>query len=432
MPLFAALENKDIRRRVLYGLIFGGIFYAVLTHWFYIYNPCGYVFFVGMLTLQPILFAIVYKTNFKTKIFNYTYLPLAWVLSEGLRTVFFMGSAGNVFQTQSFHLPVLQSVSLAGSSGLSFLIIFVNNCVYQSIKNKKERKMALSLVAVILIVIYSFGFYRLKKAQTGTSSQRINLKILTIQPNIDPRLKIDDKRVDDIVVKQVNMTKQSLLSYRPDMIVWPETSVPVDFFSDMKIDKAVKSVVRNSGTNFLLGAALIREGDLYNSAVLLNDQGEQKGIYHKRFLIPFSEYLPAGVFWGKLKNWFNIDNYDFSKGGQVEPFLLRLPKEQKGEVQLRFGVLICSEDTIGKTFREYRKSDVDFVVVLLNDAWFKNDLSLTLHAQNAIIHAVENGYPVVRVANSGWSCMIDPYGRISPRERKLSEEASFQHTLVFD
>ena len=63
-------------------------------------------------------------------------------------------------------------------------------------------------------------------------------------------------------------------------------------------------------------------------------------------------------------------------------------------------------------FRYLSKAGSQFAVVMLNDGWFNRNEALMIHAQNSILRAVENRFPIVRVANSGWSCSIDKLGKI--------------------
>ena len=59
----------------------------------------------------------------------------------------------------------------------------------------------------------------------------------------------------------------------------------------------------------LLGMAPIIDGKEYNSALLINAQGQVGGLYHKQALVPFAETTPLeawGIKWGR--------GYHFSAG----------------------------------------------------------------------------------------------------------------------
>ena len=55
---------------------------------------------------------------------------------------------------------------------------------------------------------------------------------------------------------------------------------------------------------------------------------------------------------------------------------------------------------------------VDFIVNVTNDAWFGKTAASEQHLSMAIFRAIEMGVPLVRVANTGISAVIDKNGKI--------------------
>jgi len=54
-----------------------------------------------------------------------------------------------------------------------------------------------------------------------------------------------------------------------------------------------------------------------------------------------------------------------------------------------------------------------------------------LHAQNAIMHAVENKMPVLRVSNTGWTCSINGVGQVvSKKDTRFDQESFFVYKII--
>ena len=74
--------------------------------------------------------------------------------------------------------------------------------------------------------------------------------------------------------------------------------------------------------------------------------------------------------------------------------------------------MICSESAHPALVRQLRRAGASFIVELSNDGWFSDKPSFLLHAQAAVMRAVENRMWVIRAANTGISFAVDPQGVI--------------------
>ncbi len=408
IPLYS-LGNHSRPVRWWYGLLFGIFLYPVLLQWFIPYSFLGYLFYVCALSIQPLIFFGFLRYQPRNSVGNLFYIPSAWVAAEYLRTMALQGFSWNIAGTQTFNLYTLQVVALLGSSGLSFLLVFVSGCLYRTVIERNGKYVCCA--TMIILIVYVYGFCVLN----GDSREKRNgetLKICTIQPNIDFRNEIGQQQVYALVDQQLKFTQQAVKENQCDLIIWPETAIPTDLLNDQLLKREVEVLAQGSKTHLLVGTVLTDERGDYNGAALFDSRGRLKGSYRKRLLAPFSEYLP----WGKRGEWlsriFNVRHNDFISGKKYEVFSF-VPSFSAAQSQNRkFGVLICSEDTVGAAFKEYVKRQAEFVVVLLNDGWFSQKIALIMHAQNSILHAVENRIPVVRAANTGWSFAVDEYGRL--------------------
>jgi apolipoprotein N-acyltransferase len=143
----------------------------------------------------------------------------------------------------------------------------------------------------------------------------------------------------------------------------------------------------------------------YNSALLISAQGDFMGRYDKYHLVPFGEFLPLRKELPFLADLVPID--DFSSGHKAKT--LQLPA---GDRTVKFSVAICFEDTLAYVVRHFVRNGAELLLNMTNDAWFQDSKEPFMHLQAAVFRTVETRRSLVRSANTGISCHVDPYGRI--------------------
>jgi apolipoprotein N-acyltransferase len=412
IPLFFALEGQSLLRRLLVGVLFGFVFYAFLVQWLIAYSFIGYVVFVFVLALQPILFAIFYQTSGQRR--DVFYIAALWTATEYARTLFLHGFSWTLGHSQTFNLYPLQLANLFGSWAISFVLIAVNYALYRSLRNE-DRKSHLAIAAIIVFSVSSYGFISIhsQKKDRGTT-----FDVCAVQSNIDSQEKRQLERIPHHIAEQIALSKPCFAKKKPDLIIWPETAIAADFREDAAMKNQLLKFVRSAGVPLLVGTALWKGDYNLNSAVLLQPNGRISAIYNKRYLVPFSEYTPAGGLWPAIGQFLHLKDFHFIAGDRSPLFsvsklnLLESPRPMK----YKFGLGICSEDTVGSFFREFSNKGAEFAVVLLNDGWFRQNAALVMHGQNAIMRAAENHLPIVRVANTGWTALINKNGEVRSRK----------------
>ncbi len=191
---------------------------------------------------------------------------------------------------------------------------------------------------------------------------------------------------------------------RPDLVIWPETSVPY-LLEDGH--PAYARIAAAAGTATAIVGAQRAEGmRAFNSVAVLGPQGRVDQLYDKHHLVPFGEYIPLG----RLARWFGLrsfaaqDGYGYTAG--PGPRLLDL-----GEAG-RALPLICYEAIFPRDVAAPGLARPDWLLQVTNDAWFGTFSGPYQHLAQARMRAIEQGLPMVRVANTGISAVIDPYGRV--------------------
>ncbi len=211
-------------------------------------------------------------------------------------------------------------------------------------------------------------------------------------------------------------------------MVWPETALVFYYNLEENLSKTLQDFIKNHRTYILTGAPLVRETRktdggyqyiLSNSAIVFGPDGKVMGSYDKIHLVPFGEYVPLRevlFFVNKLVEGIG----DFRRGSEYTVFEIN---------QRRFFVLICYEAIFPSLVRKF--GDVDFMVNITNDAWFGSSSGPYQHAEIARVRAIEMRRPLVRVANSGVSEVVDITGRTILRSKLNTEWAEVVRVGTF-
>lgn len=190
----------------------------------------------------------------------------------------------------------------------------------------------------------------------------------------------------------------------PDLVVWPETSVPYEL---SQAGSALQMVVEAAdGVPVILGGQRNRSGDWLNSMVALSAEGDVAGLYDKMHLVPYGEYLPFDGLMTRL----GLNGLAANAGGGFTPGDSRAPLEIEGIGALL--PLICYESVfpaeVGAMPERPRA-----MVLITNDAWFGRFSGPYQHLQQGRARAIEQGLPMIRAAQTGVSAMIDGKGRVT-------------------
>ena len=263
---------------------------------------------------------------------------------------------------------------------------------------------------------------RLRPARTlrGLPEQRLVLRrhglgaipllrlglVRLVQPNAPQHEKWDPRKAPVFFNRQLSFTAAPN-GARPDLIVWPETAVPFLLPNDTLARTRVTVAVPADGrliTGSVRSTYQNNERQLRNALVVLDDSADVAQVYDKSHLVPFGEYVP-------LRGVLPIDRVvpgqsDFVAGsGRRLLAIDGLPWVSP---------LICYEAIFsGRVTPPGERPG--WMLNLTNDAWFGTFAGPQQHFAIASARAVEEGLPMVRVANTGISAVVDPYGRVVAR-----------------
>lgn len=338
--------------------------------------------------------------------------PFVWVSSEFLRARMpEISFPWNLLGYSAAANPaLLQLTSITGIYGLSFLLAAFNALLAWADAArtvsllKRFTIIALSLAAILAIMLLGGRFVPSAKVQHFARAVQPNF------PEVDsyPANWFEAHKEDLQELEELSLDSSP---HSPDLIVWPEVPAPFSW-QDNQFSKIASGLAIRAGHPFLSGVVEWKSETLpsgrpgqapYNSAVLVDPQGQRVFTYDKRHLVPFGEYEPFPLIHRVVQS-VSDEVGGFHKGtvASVGP----LPG------RYNFAVYICYEAIYPGEVREFAANGANLFINISNDGWFGKSAAARQHLLNARVRAVENRRWVIRVTNSGFTAAIDPYGRM--------------------
>lgn len=292
--------------------------------------------------------------------------------------------------------PWLHWSSYAGSLGLTALVGL--GAVGVTYLIERQRRKGLGVLAVLIglavggvALLPSFG----QVADTPT--------IRIIHTNEAQETRWDPAMIPGAFDKKLEFTG-AITDADPDLIVWPETSIPVLLERADATLAAIADAAR--GAPVVAGLQRFDGEDFYNSLIELNGEGEVETIYDKHHLVPFGEYVPFGDQLAKIGIFGLADTTGGGYAAGPGPQVIDFGSLGKGLP------LICYEGVFPQDVGGYDERP-DFLLLITNDAWFGEMSGPFQHLAQARLRSAEQGLPMIRAANTGVSAMIDATGRIT-------------------
>ncbi|MFA5388122.1 MAG: apolipoprotein N-acyltransferase [Candidatus Omnitrophota bacterium] len=398
IPLFYAVENKSPQKAFLISFICGFIFYLGTLYWLYHVTVIGLIILCLYLALSFGIFGMVINR------FSVLAAPMAWVLLEYLQAHLFTGFGWALLgYSQYRNTALIQIADFSGVYGVSFVVMAVNAGIYMSLRTKRNNLCLITMTILILAANYAYGFFKLNEKHNANS-----IKVSVVQGNIPQELKWDPEARGMIIEKYSALTKMAALD-GADLVVWPETSFPGFFETDKEMTAGVLDLAEEINTPVLIGTNTEKDYQYFNSAVLVSGQGGIVDKYDKMHLVPFGEYVPFSDKFPALHDLILGEVGEFTPG---EEFKIFVGGGRDRPLEAKFGVLICFEDIFPEIAKKFVKNGAKFLIVITNDAWYGKSGAAYQHAACSVFRAIENRVPVVRCANTGYSCFIDSKGRI--------------------
>ncbi len=440
VPFFFVIEKRktlgSLNRFVYFTLfIFNFITLYWVGSWTKEADPFLMISGGTLLFFNPLFYLIISvlfhfsRKSFGEKISLFLF-PLYWVAFEYLYSVtdarFPWLTLGNCL---SYFNTFIQSADLVGAYGLSLIILYINLFIYLSVKNLKVKKKIenrFALAAVILFFsVMAYGTFRLNNLPIPEKKIKVGL----IQPNLNPWDKWKDGNLDEQLSQYLELS-QKAIDRGAKLIIWPESALPVYLLSgnyDEQVNR-IKNFVSSKNVFLLTGmpdvnfyfnrndapedAKKTKSGVLYtsyNSLLFFSPMIPEIQKYGKIKLVPFGEHVPFVEqlpFLGDFIKWeVGISSWNVGKKQTV------LTSDGTQFAPLKIGGVICIESIYPDFVAGFVRDGANLIAVVTNDSWYGYSSGPYQHKEISVLRAVENRRTVLRCANGGISCIIDPAGR---------------------
>ncbi len=389
------------------GLYWVGIAFLVDAERFAWAMPFALTGLAGGLALFPALaFWLTAKSGTRGPA-RIVALATAWLLAEGLRSWVLTGFPWNLMGTVwAFSSETIQLSALGGVWLLSLITVLAAAApaILADTRYRSPRGYGFVLLALLLpVVSWGYGSWRLAAAPPPGGAGVGEVRLRLVQPSIPQKQKWQPDLRARHVRDQVALSRAPGFESRTH-IVWAETAIPYYLSAQPVLQQELTQVVPPGGY-LIAGAPRVDpaqlDGPIWNSLHALDSDGRIAATFDKVHLVPFGEYVPLRTLLGFAK--LTAGGRDFSPGPGLQTIALPgLPA---------FSPLICYEVIFpGKVRAE--SAAPRWLLNVTNDAWFGNSSGPYQHFAAARLRAIEEGIPLIRVANNGISAVVDSYGRV--------------------
>ncbi len=401
VPLLLMIGRSPSRQSFLAGWFGGTIFFILLLWWLGIpvYEYGGNARIPGLIGLL-ILFTVM---GLSWGIFSYLAgvilrqrsispllaLPVLWTGLEILRgLVFFHLPLGFLGYSQAPYPYVLQIADIFSLWGISFFLALLNTGIYYILIYPMSFKRTVLVVLAAVLCVFSYGHWQLQVPQ-----EKI-MDIGLVQGNIPQEERwvyaLQDRNIG------IHMDLSRKLTGQVDMLLWPESSIPIDPAWQRRAWEELSRDIRDLETPLFVGILTRENFNVYNGAFLILE-GEIVDHYYKMWLAPFGEYIPFSSVFG----WVDTGFAPTSPGEELRTFEFK---------EVEWASPICYEIYNSWLVRKMSRES-DFLINISNEAWFKDSQGLYLLWSVGVLRAVEVRKPIIKAANTGYSGFVDDRGR---------------------
>jgi apolipoprotein N-acyltransferase len=322
--------------------------------------------------------------QFKENKWGFLLFPAVLTIMEWIQYTFTpLASWGVAAYSQSEYLSVLQSLSLFGMPGLSFMIYWVNVAIADSFILRSGRIKPILLPFTFLAILIAFGEIRLN---VSNAFGKDVIKVAAIGTDAEASgLPLPTKAELEIINNTLFERTSRAASADAKIIVWNEGATFIYPEDEEKWKQSLQKLSEANGI-FLFASYIIPTSTdplkYDNKYLLLGNEGNILYEYHKHEPVPGE---PA------IKGKEDIKTFQIH-GAQV-------------------GGAICYDYDFPYLAAKFGDQGADVMAIPSSD-WRGID---PIHTEMAAYRAIEQGHSVIRSTRFGLSATITPMGEMISR-----------------
>lgn len=385
LPLFYAVnEAKSIHQVSNIGALAGLVFYLITLMWFFkLFGPVA----IGLICV-PALYISLSMVLTKLTLDKYGIFagwliaaPVFWTGIEYFRSErWFLEFTWAGLGFSQVNNPILQTASVWGTYGISFMIVLSSGLIITGIK----RGIKYIIAGILFPVIFWSWVYN---------------RVLNFPDKIGEPRRVAVIQDESFNMKKLMKKEAEAINQGADIIVWPEYAItmrpkmrelelmrlPAKDINKLRIigamiehgDKALKK-------SSLLTGRRKKKTTVENFALVINGKCDILGRYDKHHPIPIIE--------SHVKASSDVKPVDTPSG--------------------RLGIQICYDLDFEDGTRKLVNQGAEVILVPNFDPMSYGRAQHLQHSAMSPMRAVESGLWIARAASSGLSQLIDPVGRI--------------------
>lgn len=356
-------------------------------------------------------------------------LPFLWTACDWLQhLVPHSFQISSIAYTQTTVIWFAQIADIFGMWGVTFWLVLVNVSLVLAIdsieKNVRETFKVSRTWWLSFLKKWSFQgilFFGLPLLYAFWININLpdgqKVKIALVQTNEDSYAKIDDTLFNKRIATVMRLANEAAKS-KPDLIVLPESALPLPILSNANAFAMLRYYVGNWGASLAVGFPhypdTTNDSKLFNSALVLTPQlarawdslgvpTSELKVYQKQNPLPIVEYMPYS-----FNNGIGLNGSEILRG--YEPYVFSFPNKKGDEIKT--STTICWEQMFPETQAELVEKGAMFLIQMNNDGWFGNSTGQSFLLNINRLRAIENRRSIARASNTGISAFIDPFGRV--------------------